>query len=316
MEIIFADESTIDLNDMDYSPLTKLGSYKGYEFCDEDELIERAKEAEVLIVNKVRVTQRIMENLPKLRLISVIATGYNNVDVTAAAKLGVTVCNVPGYAAKSVAQHTFALILNLATKIYLYHNDIKTGNWHKSKSFTLLSYPTFNLDGKIIGIIGFGAIGREVAKIAGAFNMNVLVHDIQGIDNSDYRSVELDGLLSDSDIVTLHCPLTDKNHHLINESALGKMKKSAFIINTARGPLIDEEALYQALESGEIAGAGIDVLKVEPPNRDTDLLLKAKNIVLSPHSAWSTIESRQNLILATAANIKNYFEGNPVNVVT
>lgn len=314
MEIIFADESTIDLNDMDYNPLNKLGSYKGYEFCDEDELIERAKNAEVLIVNKVKVNKRIMENLPKLRLISVIATGYNNVDIATAVKLGVTVCNVPGYAAKSVAQHTFSLILNLTTKIYQYHNDIIDGKWHLSKSFTLLSYPTFNLDGKSIGIIGFGAIGREVAKIAEAFNMKVLVYDVQALNNSDNRFIGLDELLNDSDIVTLHCPLTDENHHMIDEAALMKMKKNAFIINTARGPLIDELALYQALESGEIAGAGIDVLSVEPPKGETSLL-KAKNIVLSPHSAWSTYESRQNLILATAENIKNYFDGNPLNVV-
>lgn len=314
MEIIFLDENSINIGDINFSSLEKLGKYKGYSFYNKDEISNIARNAEVLIVNKVKITSEIMEKLPKLKLISIIATGYNNVDTNAAKEFGITICNVPGYAASSVAQHTFALILNLATKVYLYYNDIMEGKWNSSKSFTLLTYPTFNLAGKTIGIIGFGTIGREVAKIADAFNMKILLYDVQAINDSNYTSSELENLLLQSDIVTLHCPLTDKNRHMINHTTLSKMKRSAFIINTSRGLLIDEQALYQALESGQIAGAGLDVLSNEPPTVESKLL-KAKNIILSPHSAWSTIESRQLLIDETAANIKAFIAGKSRNVI-
>jgi glycerate dehydrogenase len=314
MNIVFLDENTVTLNDIDFSCLKSLGSYKGFANSDESEAIERAKEAEVIIVNKVPVTAKVLASLSRLKLVTVVATGYNNVDTKAARERGVCVCNVPGYATISVAQHAFALILNLATKAYAYHNDIHAGAWQSADSFNLLTYPTFDLKGKTIGIVGFGAIGREVAKIAEAFGMEVLVNDVCEIKEAKYVNTPLGRLLTDSDIVTLHCPLTDKNRNMINAETLGQMKRTAVLINTARGPLVDEEALYNALESGQIAGAGVDVLSQEPP-KSGNRLLGANNIVITPHSAWSTAEARQRLIDETALNIKAFVEGKARNVV-
>ena len=318
MEIVFLDESTVTLNDIDFSCLQKLGSYKGFVNSSEDEIIKRAEAADVIIANKAPITGKVLSNLPKLRLVTVVATGYNNVDVKAAKDRGVRVCNVPGYASFSVAQHTFALILNLATKIYLYHNDIQAGKWETADSFNLLTYPTFELAGKTIGIIGFGAIGREVAKIAECFDMKVLANDAFGIKGArgvpECPNTALDKLLAESDIVTLHCPLTEDNRNLIDAAALAKMKPAALLINTARGGLVDEKALFDALNSGQIAGAGVDVLSQEPPKKGS-ILLGAKNIIISPHSAWSTLQARQKLIDETAHNIRAFIEGKPGNVV-
>jgi len=249
-----------------------------------------------------------------LKLVTVVATGYNNVDMEAAKEKGICLCNVPGYASNSVAQHTFALVLNLATKAYLYHRDIRAGKWQNANSFNLLTYPTFELAGKTIGIIGFGAIGREVAKIAEGFGMKVLANDAFGVKGGKYADTDFDKLLKESDVVTLHCPLTEDNRNLIDAAALSKMKPTAFLINAARGGLVEENALFDALNSERIAGAGVDVLSEEPPQRG-NILLGAKNIIITPHSAWSTLEARQRLIDETAHNIRAFIEGKPRNVV-
>jgi len=314
MTVIFLDESTVTLGDIDFSPLKELGTYEGFRNSDEQQIIERARAAEVVIANKAPMTARVFGNLRKLKLVSVIATGYNNVDVYAAESSGVCVCNVQGYAVRSVPQHAFGLILNLATKAYLYDSDIRGGKWAAADSFNLLTYPTFELAGKTIGIIGYGAIGREVAGIAEAFGMSVLVHDVAEIKDGAYPNTGLDKLLENSDIISLHCPLTEDNRRLIDAEAIGRMKSSAVVINTARGGLIDEKALFEALESGRIAGAGVDVLSEEPPKKG-NILLGAKNIIVTPHSAWSTREARQRLIDETAQNIRAFIEGKPRNVV-
>jgi len=314
MNIVFLDENTVTIGDVDLSALQELGSYQGFSDSNEAQAIERAKDAEVIIVNKVPVTATVLNSLAKLKLVTVVATGYNNVDTDAARARGVRVCNVPGYATRSVAQHTFALILNLATKVYLYDRDIREGKWQEASSFTLLTYPTFELAGKTIGIIGFGAIGREVARIAEAFRMKVLVNDVKMGPDSPYPNTELDELLRQADVVTLHCPLTKENQHLINTETLAKMKSNALLINTARGGLIDEQALFEALKSGRIGGAGLDVLSQEPPKQG-NILIGAPNIIFSPHSAWSTREARQRLIDETVSNIKAFIEGRPRNVV-
>jgi len=315
MKMVFLDESTVTIGDIDFSRLKSLGHYEGFPNSNEQQTMQRAKDADVIITNKALITATVLDALPSLRLVTVVATGYNIIDLKAAAAKGVCVCNVPGYATRSVAQHTFALILNLATKAYVYHNDIQAGKWQRADSFTLLTYPTFDLAGKTIGIIGFGAIGRDVAKIAESFGMNVLAYDAFGIKDGKYVNTDFDTLLRQSDVVTLHCPLTDQNRRLMDAAALAKMKKTAVLINTARGPLIDEQALTEALDSATIAGAGIDVLTVEPP-RETNMLLKARNLIVTPHCAWSTQEARQRLINQTIENIKAFFSGRPRNTVT
>ena len=315
MKIVFLDESTITLDDdIDFSVLKQLGDYAGYPHSTEEEIIQRAAGAEVVIPNKVRMTPRVIESLDSLRLIAEIATGYDNVDLQAAQENNVTVCNVAGYAANTVPQHTFALILNLATKAHLYHADVMAGEWAKASSFNLLNYPTFELKGLTIGIIGFGTIGRGVAQIAEGFGMRVLAHDMAGIQGADYPNTDLETIFSESDFVTVHCPLTDQTRNLIDVEALGKMKLTAMVINTARGGIVDEEALAAALNSGRIAGAGFDVLTGEPPV-EGNVLLTAKNVIMTPHCAWSTREARQKLVDETAQNIRTFFEGRPRNVV-
>ncbi|MBN2455646.1 MAG: D-2-hydroxyacid dehydrogenase [Sedimentisphaerales bacterium] len=314
MKIVFLDETTVTLNDIDFSPLQCLGEYIGYDNSTIEQTLERAVDADIVIVNKVLITKHILEELNNLKLIAVIATGYNNVDIQAAGNKNIRVCNVTGYAATTVPQHTFGLILNLATKAYQYHTDVAAGKWQQASSFTLLTYPTFELAGKTIGIIGFGVIGRGVAKIAEGFGMKVLAYDISEIKNSQYKKSDLDVLLRNSDVITIHCPLTEKTKNLIEEKAISKMKKTAILINTARGGIVDEQALADALNSGRLAGAGVDVLTKEPP-KEGNILLSAKNIIVTPHSAWSTVQARQRLVDETAANIKAFIEGQPRNIV-
>lgn len=314
MKIAFLDESTVTQDDIDFSGLKSLGVYTRYPNSNEEQTIERAADAEIIIVNKVLIYRKVIQALEKLRMVSVLATGYNNVDPEAAKEKGIRVCNVPGYAANSVPQHTFALILNLATKAYLYDGDIKSGKWGKASSFTLLTYRTFELTGKTIGIIGFGAIGRGVARIAEGLGMKVLAHDAYDIRESAYPNTDLDTVLTESDIVTVHCPLTEETRNLIDADAIARMKKTALLINTSRGGIINEDALAEALNTGRIAGAGADVLTVEPPKKG-NVLINAKNIIMTPHSAWSTREARQKLVDETAENIKAFIEGRERNVV-
>ncbi|MHC4394211.1 MAG: D-2-hydroxyacid dehydrogenase [Planctomycetota bacterium] len=317
MRIVFLDESTITLNsDMDFSSIKALGELVCYANSSEAEAIERAGGAEMVIVNKVPMTKKVMKALPGLKHIAVIATGYNNVDISAAKAAGIRVTNVSGYAKDCVPQHTFALLLNLATRAWEYNRDIRNGQWQKSSTFTLLRYPTFELAGKTIGIVGFGAIGRGVAHIAEAMGMEVMAYDVVDLKDGEYKKSKssLDEIFEKADVVTLHCPLTVDNKYMINRAVLEKMKSSAVLINTARGPLVDQAALAEALNNDEIAGAGIDVLEEEPP-RDNPLLGNVKNLIMTPHSAWSTREARQRLIDEVAENIKAFSQGRGRNIV-
>jgi len=314
VKIVFLDESTVTLGEIDFSRLHSLAEYCGYDNSTEDEIVERAAGAEIVIANKAPMTRKVIESLPALRLIAVIATGFNNVNIEAAKQHEVLVCNVPGYAADSVAQHTFALMLNLATRAHQYHADVQAGAWQRASSFTLLSYPTFELKGKTIGIIGFGSIGRGVARLAKAFGMEVLVYDPYASAPQDAAPGRLEDVLRLSDVVTIHCPLTDETRDLIDAEALARMKPSAILINTARGGIVNEAALAEALNAGRLAGAGIDVLSQEPP-AGGNVLLGARNVIVTPHSAWSTIEARQRLVDWTADNIQAFIEGRPQNVV-
>lgn len=317
MIIIFLDSNTISLeNDINFYPLESLGNLKKYELSKGDNIIPYCKDAEIIIVNKILMTRKIIKKLHKLKLICVIATGYDNIDIDAAKDYKISVVNVPNYAEFSVPQHAFTLILNLATKAYLYNQDIKNGEWEKSKTFNLLKYHTFELKDKIIGIIGFGRIGRGTAHIAACFGMKVMAHDIRDISDTGYRNYSLNEILEKSDVISLHCPLTKQTKNFIDKKALNKMKKNAILINTARGGIVNEKDLVDTLNSGRIAGAGIDVLPNEPPKEDIYLLGGVKNLILTPHSAWSTKEARQRLVNITAKNIKSFLKEGKFNLVS
>ena len=315
MKIVFLDEGTISLNhDVDYSAIKSLGELVCYPQSNEEETVKRASGAETVIVNKVQMTEDVIRKLPDLKHIAVIATGYNNIDLKAAANAGIRVTNVRGYALYTVPQHVFALILNIATRVQDYHKDVLSGKWQQASTFNLLSYPTFELAGKTIGIIGFGTIGRGVARIAEGFDMKILVHTPSLPVDSKYQNSSLDELLGAADIVTLHCPLTSTNRHMINSDTLNRMKSSGLLINTARGELIEEEALAQALKTGRIAGAGLDVLGEEPP-KDSPLLGDLKNLIITPHCSWSAREARQRLIDEVGENIQAFAKGQERNVL-
>ena len=316
VRIVFLDDAMYSLDgDVDFSGIAAQGDYARHADSTPEEAVERGRGAHVLITNKAKVTAAAIEAGRGLRLVAAAATGYDNVDVRAAAARGVAVCNVPGYAEHTVPQHAFALILNLATQAYRYAADVRAGDWAKADGFTLLRYPTFELHGKTIGIIGFGAIGRGVARIACGFGMRVIAHDALGIADGAYANTPIDELLSAADVVTVHTPLNDATRNLIDAGAIALMKRSALLINTARGGIVDEEALAEALNRGRLAGAGFDVLTGEPP-RDGNPLLTARNALITPHSAWSTREARQNLITRTAENIRAFLSGAPRNLVS
>ena len=315
MKIVFLDAGTIILDgDMDFSSLEALGELIRYPFTAGSETVQRARDAGTIIVNKVLMSDEVIRQLDVLKHIAVIATGYNNVDIGAAHQAGVRVTNVRGYARHTVPQHTFGLILNLASRIMDYDRDVKKGEWQESSTFNLLKHPTFELAGKTIGIIGLGAIGQGVANIAESFEMNIIFHDPEYSGKSKYQSSTLDELFEKSDIVTLHCPLTAQNKHLVNQRTLSRMRSSAILINTARGELVDETALADALEKGDIAGAGLDVLSKEPPE-DNPLLGSVKNLIVTPHCAWTAREARQRLIDEVAENIQAFSEGIERNIV-
>jgi len=315
MRIVFLDEGTISLNhDVDYSAIKSQGKLICYLQSSKEETVKRASGAETVIVNKVPMTEDVIQELPDLKHIAVIATGYNNIDLKAASDAGICVTNVRGYALYTVPQHAFTLILNIATRVQDYHRDVLSGKWQQASTFNLLSYPTFELAGKTIGIIGFGTIGKGVARIAKGFDMNILVHTPSLPVDSKYQNSSLDELLSAADIITLHCPLTSTNRHMINFDTLNRMKSSALLINTARGELIEEKALAQALKNGRIAGAGLDVLTEEPP-KENPLLGGLKNLIITPHCSWSAREARQRLVDEVGKNIQAFAKGQERNVI-
>lgn len=315
IKAVILDADTVTSGDVSLKPITDLMDVTVYGSSDESVIAERIGEADAVLTNKCRITRDVFEKCPNLRFIGVFATGYNNIDIEAAREHGCVVSNVPGYSTNSVAQHAFALILSFYSNIDRYSESVKNGDWCRSSLFTYFSMPFFELAGKTIGIIGYGAIGRAVKRIAEAFNMNVLVYTRSyPADCSGIRVVDFDTLLRESDIVTLHCPLNDGTSGLINKDALCKMKKSAILINTSRGGVIVEKDLADALNGGVISGAGLDVLTVEPMS-DSCPLLNAKNCRITPHIAWAPLETRIRLIGEVEKNIKAYLSGNPANNV-
>lgn len=315
MNIVVLDGYTLNPGDLSWAQLEELGDCRIYDRTAPEQVVERAKGAEILLTNKTPVTAADLEQLPDLKYVGVLATGYNIVDVEAAKERDIIVTNVPTYGTDSVAPHTFAHILNLTNRVGQHAQSVTRGDWTMSPDWCYWNHPLIELRDLTIGIVGFGRIGKAVARLANAFGMKVLFHDPTppaSTENADL--VDLDTLFQQSDIVSLHCPLTDENDKFVNRERLALMKKSAFLINTSRGQLVDEDALAEALDSSQIAGAGLDVLSVEPPPADHPLLT-AKNCFITPHNAWATKASRIRLMNIVIENIQSFLKGEPKNVV-
>ena len=315
MKIVILDGFTANPGDLEWKRLECLGDLKVYDRTSPDEVIDRCQGAEIVFTNKTTISAETLTALPDLRFIGVLATGYNVVDIDKARELDITVCNVPSYSTMSVAQNVFALILDITNSVAHYSSEIKVGKWSECEDFCYTDTPLIELAGKQIGIVGYGNIGSQVAKIALAFGMNVVAFTSKPQDKiGPVVKTDLDTLFSTSDIITLHCPLTDDTFHLVNEERLKEMKPSAILINTGRGPLVDETALASALKNGEIAAAGVDVLSQEPPRFDNPLLT-APNIRIMPHISWATKEARKRLIDISVENLESFLTGSPQNVV-
>lgn len=314
MKLVLTDCSTVSAGDLDLSALERFGDVTYYPETAPDETAERIKDADVIIINKTVIGKKELDAAKNLKLITLFATGYNNVDVTYARKKGVTVCNAGSYSTSAVAQQVFGYILAHASKISEYDSDVKNGAWIRSRLFCFFSRPTYELEGKTLGIFGYGAIGHRVAKIANAFGMDVIVCTRTPQEDSSVKFVSLDTLLEKSDYLSVHCPLTEATARLFNEETFAKMKKGAYFINTARGGVIDEAALYNALESEHLSGAAVDVLTKEPMSADC-ALLSAKNITITPHIAWAPLQTRERLLSIVDSNIDAFINGAPQNVV-
>lgn len=314
-KIVFLDAYTLFADNISRQPLESLGEVILYDRTPPELVIERAKDSEVVLTNKCKITKEVIGQLPNLKYIGVTATGYNVVDTQAAKEAGIIVTNVKGYSTNAVAQHTFALMLTLLTRIDDYAPKI-ANEWSQTLDFCYYRHSITELSGKTLGLVGLGDIAQKVAKIALAFDMRVVANRRNPLKGgmSEIALVSLDELLQTSDFVSLHCPLTIDNEAFINHERLAKMKKTAYLINTARGALINEKDLADALNNGIIAGAGLDVLSVEPPSADNPLLT-AKNCIITPHQAWATVEARTKLLDIVVENIKLFWSGNPQNVV-
>jgi glycerate dehydrogenase len=314
LKIVVLDGFTLNSGDLSWEPLAPFGTLAIHDRTPENEVVERCRDAAVVVTNKVPLTKATLQQLPHLKFISVLATGYNIVDIEAARAQGVPVSNVPAYGTASVAQHTFALLLELTNHVGLHAQSVAAGEWQHSPDFAYTKKPVMELAGKTLGIVGFGHIGQQTARIGAAFGMKILYNSRSEKKTEWATFADMEKLFSQSDAVSLHCPLTPENKGFVNKAMLSLMKQSAFLINTARGPLIQEQDLADALNNGTIAGAALDVLSVEPP-RETNPLLKARNCIITPHIAWISLEARQRIMAITAQNIANFLKGDAINVV-
>lgn len=315
MKIVILDGFTANPGDLEWERLGKLGELTVYDRTPETEVVKRCEGAEIVFTNKTPVSGDSMKCLPDLKFIGVLATGYNVVDIKTASELGVTVCNVPSYSTMSVAQNVFALILDITNNVAHYTTEVLKGRWSSCEDFSFTDTTLVELAGKQLGIVGYGSIGRQVGAIAQAFGMNVAAFTSKSqAEISPVMKLDLDTLFSSSDVVSLHCPLTDDTFHIVNRERLALMKPSAILINTGRGPLVDEKALADALKEGRIAAAGVDVLSQEPPRQDNPLF-QTPNIRITPHISWATKEARERLLDISVANLEAYMAGHPQNVV-
>jgi len=315
MKIAVLDGHAANPGDLSWSELEALGHCVVYPRTPPEDVVPRALEAEIVIVNKVLLSSAVFAELPNLRYVGLQSTGVNVVALEAAKARGIPVCNVPAYSTQSVAQHVFALLLALAQHAEGHSQGVRRGRWSRCEDFCYWDSDLIELDGLTLGLVGFGQIGQAVARVGRAFGMNVLVHTrTPGSEEEGLRFTTLEDVFVSSDAVSLHCPLTPATERLVNRDRLAWMKPSAFLINTGRGGLVDEEALAAALDEGCIAGAGLDVLTSEPPE-EANPLLRARNCVITPHIAWATLAARRRLLKVVAANVRAFLGGAPQNNV-
>lgn len=317
MKIVVLDGYTTNPGDLSWDKLTELGDVKIYDRTPVELTAERIGDAEIILTNKAPVSRETIEKCSNIKYIGVLATGYNIVDTTAAKEKNIIVSNIPTYGTAAVGQYTIALLLEVCHHIGEHNKAVKNGDWSNSKDWSFWNYPLIELAGKSIGIIGYGRIGQKTGQIAQALGMKVLAnanHPNPALENENCKYVDLDTLIKTSDVIALHCPLTPETQGIINKESISKMKDKVIIINTSRGPLIVEEDLRDALNSGKVAAAACDVVSTEPIKKDNPLL-NAKNMIITPHIAWAPIESRRRLMDFTIENLVKFLEGNPINVV-
>lgn len=315
MKIVILDAYAANPGDLSWDEFAALGELTVYDRTAPEDVAARIGDAEVVFINKVRLTDEIFAACPNLKLVSILATGYNIVDLAAAKRRGITVCNVPGYSTRAVVQMTFALLLEICQQVGLHSGAVHTGRWQSCPDFCFWDRPLIELDGKTMGIVGYGAIGSAVGTVAQALGMKLLVtarHEKPVPEGA--RFVSLPELLAQSDVVSLHCPQTAENARMIDAGALAQMKDGAILINTARGGLLDEQAVADALRSGKLLAAGMDVVSAEPIRADNPLLT-APNCFLTPHIAWAPLETRRRLQTISAENLRAFLAGKPQNVV-
>lgn len=314
-KIVITDALTVTDGDIDLRFFEAFGQLEIYPLTSYDEVADRIAEADIVLCNKTPLDRSILAEAPRLSYIGLFATGYNNIDIGFAKENGITVCNAGEYSTNAVAQHTFALLLEHYSRTAAYDSFVSEEGWVRSKTFSPFVYPTMELAGKTMGLIGYGSIGHAVAAIARAFGMSVLVYTRTPMEDVSVTFTDLDTLLSASDVVSVHCPLNEQSKGMFNAQTFAKFRDGAFFINTARGPIVCEEALRDALESGKLAGAGIDVLDCEPMRGDC-VLLGAKNLIITPHVAWAPKETRRRLVDIVADNLRAYLRGEPQHVVS
>jgi glycerate dehydrogenase len=316
-KIVVLDGHALNPGDLSWEALRAIGELQVFDRTADDQIVERAKDAEIVLTNKTRLSADVLRQLKKIRYIGVLATGYDVVDIKAAGELKIVVTNIPTYGTASVAEFTFALILELCHHVALHSEASRAGEWSRSTDFTFWKTPLVELAGKTIGVVGLGQIGRRVAEMAVAFEMRVLAADeVRSAvpDWPNFRWCEVDELMQQADVVSLHCPLLAQTQGIISANSLALMKPSAFLINVSRGGLVVEQDLAVALNNGRLAGAALDVLSSEPPSPDNPLL-HAKNCIVTPHIAWATREARTRLLNTAVANVRAFLESHPVNVV-
>ena len=318
MKIVELDGYAANPGDLSWDGLRELGELTVYDRTAPEDVLERAKGAQVILTNKVVITEELMDKLPDLRYIGVLATGYNVVDIPAARKHGIIVTNIPAYSTMSVAQMVIAHLLNITNQVALHSDAVKQGEWQRNKDFSFSLTPLIELDEKTLGIVGLGNTGTATARIAQSLGMRILAYSSKSADALKEMGIEkadsYEQLFREADVLSLHCPLTEETHHLVNAERLKLMKPTAILINTGRGPLVDEAALADALNEGRIMAAGVDVLQEEPP-RNGSPLINARNCYITPHIAWATKAARERLLNIAVANVKAFMEGKPQNAV-
>lgn len=313
MKVVILDAKTLTNDDIDFSVFDEFGEVTIYDYTKYNQIAERIKDAEIILCNKSIMNRMTLQDAKNVKYIGLFATGYNNVDIEYTNERNITVCNAGSYSTNAVAQHVFALILEHYNKVGEYNKFVKDGGWIHSEKFSPFK-PMKEMDGRTLGIVGYGSIGKKVAKIAQAFDMKVLAYNRSPKKDESVRFVEMDELLEKSDIVSIHCPLNSDSEKMCNKEFFEKMKDGALFINTSRGGVVDEQALIDAVKSKKISGAGLDVVAVEPMEKHEEIL-DIDNIIITPHSAWAPVETRTRLVEIVKNNIKKWVAGAPVNVI-